>query len=124
MRTREELEAIDPARQDAMHWKACAADYENLLTKRIAESVNRVAVTNVLDRAHQALRRIDAGDPAFPVPPKDLDAVSDGIAAIEEFCRERYIPLSEFAKVDDMKEDGSRYETDGVLTDKYTGKVI
>lgn len=58
--------------------------------------INHVAVTNILDRAHQALRTIDAGNPSKPVPERDLVTVSYAIASIEEFARERGIKLSEF----------------------------
>ena len=60
------------------------------------DQINRVAVINLLDRAHQALRTIDAGDYTKPIPAKDLATVSDAVEAIEAFCRERKLPLSEF----------------------------
>ena len=63
------------------------------------DPINRIAVTNLLDRAHQALRTIDAGDASKVVPKKDLDTISDAIEAIENFCRQRSIILTEFSKL-------------------------
>lgn len=60
------------------------------------EPINRVAVTNILDRAHRALRNIDAADYSAPIPRKWIDEVSDAVCEIEDFCRLRDIQLSEF----------------------------
>jgi hypothetical protein len=57
----------------------------------------RQAITDVLDRAHGALRGIDAADQTSVIPDKQLDAVSEAIAVIERFARDHGIPLSEFA---------------------------
>lgn len=62
------------------------------------DPVNFVAVANILDRAHRALRGIDAADQTSIIPDRELDRVSDAVQAIEEFARERRIVLSEFAK--------------------------
>lgn len=51
----------------------------------------------VLDCAHAALRGIDAADQTSVIPDKQLDAVSDAVAAIENFARENGVRLSEFA---------------------------
>jgi hypothetical protein len=60
------------------------------------EPINFIAVTNILDRAHRALRGIDAADLTQPIPAEQIDAVCDAVEAIEEFARERGIKLSEF----------------------------
>lgn len=67
------------------------------------QPVNFIAATNILDRAHQALRGIDAADQTQPIPVKQLSAVWNAVEAIEEFCRDRGIVLSEFQKIKDRK---------------------
>lgn len=59
----------------------------------IDEPIDRVAFTNLVARAHSALRGIDASDTTKPPTQRELDAVSDAIAALEEFTRERGISL-------------------------------
>lgn len=68
--------------------------------------IDRVAVTNLLNRAHCALRNIDAADFTAPIPIKWLDEISDAIAAIEEFCRARDIQLSDFMSLSQNMKDG------------------
>ena len=55
--------------------------------------VNFVAVTNLLARVHSALRGVDAADPSSPLPARELERVSDAVAAVEEFARLRKISL-------------------------------
>ena len=61
---------------------------------RRGEPINRTAVVNLLIRAYAALRTVDAtAIENERLPMAALDRVSDAVAAIEEFCRERSIDL-------------------------------
>jgi len=50
----------------------------------------------LLDLVHGALRGIDAADQTSVIPPRELDAISKAVDAVEQFARARGIPLSEF----------------------------
>lgn len=46
----------------------------------------------ILIMAHSALRGIDAADQTQPIPAKQLDHVSDAVAALEDYARSHGIP--------------------------------
>lgn len=58
--------------------------------------INHVAVTNIMDRVHAALRTVDCNIILDAAQSGTAQRVSDAIAAIEEFARERGIKLTEF----------------------------
>lgn len=102
--------AMELSRQDNL---AIAAAMLSSLTTRGKDTespINHTAVTNILDRAHAALRGMECEKIPIELPRlqefgcealverPDLDRATDAIAAIEEFARERKITLSEFRK--------------------------
>lgn len=103
MNLREELEQTAQKCDDKGMHRSAAALRALIAPDDERPPINHTAVTNILDRAHAALRGMECEEIPIElgcavVDRPELDRAVDAIAAIEEFARERGITLTEFAK--------------------------